>query len=141
MSNSGAIDGPRARHRLLSFDRTIWALRFTLQLLHGVVTSIFHKIAPLFQQVAAPVGGLGLVLNSVSQRHLADLARKIRVLGRPIAKLRPKAVRGDRQVHPLEQFKHRHAAKRLVNAAPGKDEVRAGGQDLSLEGRRRSRGS
>src|SRR5688572_28145209 len=49
-----------------------------------------HERAPLLQEIAAPIGALNSIGNGVSERHLDDLAGKVRGLGSPIAKSRPK---------------------------------------------------
>jgi hypothetical protein len=46
---------------------------------------------------------------NMRQRHLRDLAREIRALGRPIAEGRAEAMHGDIvAAHPLEELEHRH---------------------------------
>jgi len=47
-----------------------------------------HQLAPLVEQIAATVGGLGFVLNRMGQGLFTNLARKIGLLGRPISKSR-----------------------------------------------------
>ena len=54
----------------------------------------------LASPATAPVRRLGLVDDGMGERHLADLTRKARLLGRPVPKGRPEAVRRNRHVHP-----------------------------------------
>ncbi len=35
-----------------------------------------HELAPLLEQIAAPIGGFGLVADGMRQRLLADLVRE-----------------------------------------------------------------
>src|SRR5688572_20887104 len=58
-----------------------------------VVGPRLHELAALGEQVAAPVGGLGLVLDRMGEGHFDHLARKVRLLGRPIPEARPETVR------------------------------------------------
>ena len=45
-----------------------------------------------FEQIAAPVRGLDAVAVDVRQGELADLARRIRTLGRPVSEAGTEAV-------------------------------------------------
>ena len=61
----------------------------------------------------APVGRLDRVAYLVCQRSLRHLAWIIRLLGRPVAKARPEAVRHGRDPQRAEQSGHRGDAERL----------------------------
>src|SRR3984893_18525875 len=45
----------------------------------------FHERTPLFERITAPVGLFGLVADDMSQSGLRYLARKMRLVSRPIA--------------------------------------------------------
>src|SRR5262245_65433301 len=51
-----------------------------------------HQLAPLLEQVAASVGRLHRVGDGVCERHLRDLAREVRALGRPVTEGRTETV-------------------------------------------------
>jgi hypothetical protein len=68
----------------------------------------------LLKKIAAPVGGLALVADSMCQRHLGNFERVPGALGSPIAEARPETMH--RQVtafHAPQQDQHRHIAERL----------------------------
>src|SRR5262249_10581588 len=67
--------------------------------LGGERRPLLHQPAPLLEHVAAPVCGLDLAADDVCQRHLGNLARKVRSLGCPIAEARSEAVNGDAVAH------------------------------------------
>ena len=50
-----------------------------------VVRPLLHERAAALEQVAAPVGGLDAVVVDVRQGELADLARRLGALRRPVA--------------------------------------------------------
>src|SRR5437763_16707689 len=52
---------------------------------HTEFCPCFGKLAPLLEQVAAPVRGLDLVADDVSERHFSGLAGEISALRSPIA--------------------------------------------------------
>src|SRR5882762_6526712 len=54
-----------------------------------------HQRAALLEEVAAPIGGLNLVLDRVRQGHLDDLAGMVRALGCPVAEGGTEAMRGE----------------------------------------------
>ena len=58
-----------------------------------------HELMTLVEQIASPISRLGLVSDRMGKRHLADIARKARLLGRPVAKGRSKTMTGDFQIH------------------------------------------
>src|SRR5215831_5684314 len=66
---------------------------------HTVPAPGLCKPPPLIEQVAAPVGGLNLVADRMSERHLGDFVREIRAFCAPIPERRPKTV--DRQIAAL----------------------------------------
>jgi hypothetical protein len=44
-----------------------------------------HQLAPLVEQIAAPIGRFGLVLDHMGKRRLANLIREIRAFRCPIS--------------------------------------------------------
>ena len=58
-----------------------------------VVGPIVHEPTPMREQVRPGVGSLHLVLDHMRQRRLDDLARMVRLLGRPVPEQRAEAVR------------------------------------------------
>jgi hypothetical protein len=55
----------------------------------------FHYLSTPFERIAAAIGGLCLVADSVSQTVLDNLPRKRRHVAGPITECRPKAMNGD----------------------------------------------
>ena len=57
-----------------------------------VVGPIVHEPTPTLEQVRSGIGGLDPVLHHMRQRRLDDLARMVRLLGRPVPERRAEAV-------------------------------------------------
>ena len=64
-------------------------------------TDVVHQLAPLGEEVAAPIGGLEGVTDRMRQRHLDDVVRMVRCLRRPVAERAAETVRGERIVENL----------------------------------------
>src|SRR6266404_1897719 len=80
--------------------------------------------AALLEQVAAAIGGFDLVADGVSERHLGDLGRETRTLGRPVAEGASEAMHRELALaHASQRHRHRHVAERLVGLAAGEDEA------------------
>ena len=62
----------------------------------GSAWSVLHEPAPALEQVRPAVGGVDLVADLARQRCLRHLSGMIRLLGRPVPKARPEAVRHGR---------------------------------------------
>ncbi len=85
--------GPSAARRGLRF----WSLA------GQVVSPVVHEPAAALEEVRAPIRRLDLVTDHVREGCLDDVARMIRLLGRPIAERRPEAVRHGRDLERCEQ--------------------------------------
>ena len=83
---------------------------------------IVHQPAPPLEQVRAGISGFDLILDHVRQRRLDDLARVIRLLGRPVPEARTKAVRDGADLQVLEQPRQRHIGQPLP--APAREHQR-----------------
>jgi len=70
---------------------------------------IIHEPSPLVEQVAAPIGPLHLVLDSVRQGHFRDLMGIASAFGGPVAEAGTEAVDGHVNLHSAEQHGHGHA--------------------------------
>ena len=62
-----------------------------------------YQPAPALEQVRTPIGCLNLVTDHMGQRSLDDLARMVRLLGHPVSKARPEAVRHGHDLEFPEQ--------------------------------------
>ena len=68
---------------------------------HGVVRSV-HEAPPPLEQVRPRVRRLDLVADDVGERRLDDLARMVRLPGRPVPERRPEVMDHGRDVAVLE---------------------------------------
>ena len=68
-----------------------------------ILRPLLHQPAPALEQVRTPIGCLNLVLHDMRQRSLDDLARMVRLLGHPVSKARPEAVRHGHDLEFPEQ--------------------------------------
>ena len=83
-----------------------------------------HQPASLLEQIATPICGLDLVADRMRERHLDNLAREVRALGRPISERRAEAMHGDVAApHAPQHLRHRHVGQRLAGLAAGEDVV------------------
>ena len=86
----------------------------------------FGQVPTLLEQIAAPVGGLDLVADSMGQRHLGNFERETGALGSPIAQARPETMhRQLTALHAAQQDQHRHIAERLPGFPTREDEIAA----------------
>jgi len=76
----------------------------------AVVRPCLHQVPPFLEEITTPVRRLNLVADGVRERHFPNLARKVRLLGRPIyeagAKSMHSGLAGTAQLD-LEQVQHR----------------------------------
>jgi hypothetical protein len=78
-------------------------LQMTLMLTAILCPSV-HEAATLLKEIGPAVGCLGLAFNSMGESHFYDFTREVRALCSPIAKRRPKAVRG--YIAPIHASEH-----------------------------------
>src|SRR5207248_1228293 len=82
-----------------------------------------HQFPPLLQKVRAPISGLDLVWDSVSQRRLSNLAGYRCLLSTPVAKGRPETVHSGCRLLIAKHLEQRHVAQRLASCCAGKHEI------------------
>jgi len=80
----------------------------------AVGSQCLSELPPLLEQVAAPVGRLDLVADRMHERHFTNLARKVRLLSRPICETGAKSVNSGvagAALLNLQQVHHRISAR------------------------------
>ena len=75
---------------------------------------LFHQNPALLEEVGATIGGLHPIGVDVRQGELADLARRVGTLRRPIPKRRTEPVRHGIDVKLPEKFRERIGANRAA---------------------------
>ena len=75
---------------------------------------IVHEPTPLLEQITAPIGGLRLVADGVSERHFAELVGIAGALGGPIAETGAEAVNGALLLHAAQQHRHGHCGELAI---------------------------
>ncbi len=89
----------------------------------AIICPCSHKLAPLFQRIAAPVSLFRLVANDVRKRRLGKLACEMRLVAGPIAEGGPEAMRGYANAHAAQEHVQRHHGKRLFGPLARKEEI------------------
>src|SRR5262249_28583593 len=105
-----------------------------LTLLHmrcAQLLPIGHNLCALFKHVTSPIGGLHLVADLMTTRHLRNLAWVICLLGSPVTQTASEPVNSDIiHAHSAQHRRHGHVGQRRSWLSPGKDIV--AGSELQL---------